>query len=108
MFDKLPPPLARSGALIVCSLLLAGTAANRAEATPTLAAGDQISWVAIEGEAPNPQPGAAFPVEMIIGPSNANGFFPILQLTAFNAAGRCISCGGSFDLTNLFISQVQT
>ena len=39
---------------------------------------------------------------------NGNGFFPILQLTAFNAAGRCISCGVPFDLTNLFISQGQT
>jgi hypothetical protein len=64
--------------------------------------------VAIEGDAPNPNPGAAFPVEFTIGAPNANGFFPILQLIAFNAAGHCISCGIPFDLTNLFISQGQT
>ena len=75
-FDKpLPGPASRSRsplgrifALVACLLVLAGTVASPAEASPTLAAGDQISWVAIEGAAPNPQPGAAFPVEMIIGP----------------------------------------
>ena len=100
-------PLTRIGGLIAASLALAEMA-SPAGATPTLVAGDQISWVAIEGEAPNPQPGAAFPVEMVIGPSDGNGFFPILQLTAFNAAGRCISCGVQFDLTHLFLSQGQT
>jgi PEP-CTERM motif len=99
---------ARIGVLLACSLVFTAAVASRAEATPTLVAGDQISWVAIEGPAPDPNPGAAFPVEMIIGAPNANGFFPILQLTAFNAAGRCISCGIPFDLTNLFISQGQT
>jgi hypothetical protein len=96
-------------AKLLSSLMALGAlAAVPAGATPTLAARDQISWVAIEGEAPNPQPGAAFPVEMIIGAPNANGFFPILQLTAFNTAGRCISCGVPFDLTHLFLSQGQT
>ena len=98
---------ARTGTLLACSIVFAAAVAGRAEATP-LAAGDQISWVAIEGAAPNPNPGAAYPVELTIGAPNENGFFPILQLTAFNAAGHCISCGIPFDLTNLFISQGQT
>ena len=100
--------LVASSITLVAVLAAALAAASPASATPTLAAGDQISWVAIEGEAPNPQPGAAFPVEMIIGAPDGNGFFPILQLTAFNTAGRCISCGVPFDLTHLFLSQGQT
>jgi hypothetical protein len=95
-------------ARLLGSLAALGALAVVPAGSTPLAAGDQISWVAIEGEAPNPQPGAAFPVEMVIGPSDGNGFFPILQLTAFNAAGRCISCGVQFDLTHLFLSQGQT
>src|SRR5438094_186950 len=61
----LPGPASRSGnplgwifALVACSVLLAGMAASPAGATPTLVAGDQVSLVGIEGDFPNPHPGA--------------------------------------------------
>jgi hypothetical protein len=79
-------------------------AAFPAGATPTLVAGDQVSLVGIEGDSPNPAPGAAFPTELIVGPSGGNGLFPILQLTVFNGAGTCLSClWQAPDLSNLFI-----
>jgi len=46
------PIVARIAALIACSLVFAAAIAGRAEATPTLVAGDQVSLVGIEGDAP--------------------------------------------------------
>src|SRR5689334_11963176 len=63
-------------ALLACSLLLAGVAANRAEATPTLVAGNQVSLVGIEGASPNPNPGAEFPAVLTVGPAGSDGLFP--------------------------------
>jgi hypothetical protein len=97
---------ANARALLTCSLLLGAVAANRAEATPTLVAGDQIALTAIEGDAPNPNPGAAYPVELIVGSYSGNGqLFGISQLTAFDSTGHCISCGITFDLSQMFIDQ---
>ena len=75
-----------------------------AGATPTLIAGDQVSLVGIEGDAPNPNPGAAFPTLLTVGPAGNDGLFPVLQLTVFNGAGTCLSCRWlALDLSNLFI-----
>jgi PEP-CTERM motif len=106
MFNRLSARMARVFALITCSLALAGTAANPAEATP-LVAGGQVSLVAIEGDSPNPRPGAAFPVQLTVGSNSGNGqLFDITQLTVFNGAGQCISCGWQLDLSKFFIDEV--
>jgi hypothetical protein len=90
--------------LITCSLVLVGAAANRAQAT--LVPGDQVSLVAIEGGIPNPKPGAAFPVELTVGPYSGSGqLFDVSQLVVFNGGGQCISCGWQLDLSNLFINE---
>lgn len=99
----------RLGALLACSLALTAAAANRADATPTLVAGDQVSLVGIEGPSPAPNPGATFPTVLTIGPADGNGLFPISQLTVFNGAGTCLSClWQGLDLSNLFIGQGAT
>jgi hypothetical protein len=93
-------------ALVACFVLLAGVAANRAEATPTLLAGDEIWFTAIEGDFPNPRPGAAFPVELIVGSFSGSGdLFHVEQLKVFNQAGQCISCDWQLDLANFFVSE---
>ena len=98
------PIVARIAALIACSLVFAAAIAGRAEATPTLVAGDQVSLVGIEGDAPNPSPGAAFPTLLTVGPAGSDGLFPVLQLSLFNGAGICLSCRWlALDLSNLFI-----
>ena len=80
-----------------------------AGATPTLVAGDQVSLVGIEGDAPNPSPGAAFPAVLTVGPAGSDGLFPVLELTVFNGAGTCLSCRWQgLDLSNLFIGQGAT
>ena len=90
--------------LFACSLVFAAAIAGRAEATPTLVAGDQVSLVGIEGDAPNPSPGAAFPTLLTVGPAGSDGLFPVLQLSLFNGAGICLSCRWlALDLSNLFI-----
>ena len=97
--------VARLCAVMTCSLLLAGVVVDRAGATP-LVAGDQVSLVGIEGDFPNPHPGAEFPAVLTVGPAGSDGLFPILQLTVFNGAGTCLSClWQAPDLSNLFIGQ---
>src|SRR5690348_4461699 len=77
-----------------------------ARATPTLVAGDQVSLVGIEGDFPNPNPGAAFPTLLTVAAAGGDGLFPVLQLTVFNGAGTCLSClWDALDLSNLFIGQ---
>ena len=101
--------VARGCALIACSLLWAGVVANRSEATPTLVAGDQVSLVGIEGDSPNPHPGATFPTLLTVGPAASNGLFPFLELTVFNGAGTCLTClWRATDISNLFIGQGAT
>jgi hypothetical protein len=98
------PTAARIGALLACALVFAAAVASRAEATPTLVGGDQVSLVGIEGAAPNPNPGAAFPTLLTVGPVGSDGLFPVLQLSLFNGAGTCLSCRWlALDLSNLFI-----
>ena len=97
-------PAARIGVVVACSLVFAAALASRAEATPTLVAGDQVSLVGIEGNAPNPNPGAAFPTLLTVGPAGSNGLFPVLELTVFNGAGTCLTClWRAADISNLFI-----
>ena len=80
-----------------------------AGATPTLVAGDQVSLVGIEGDLPNPNPGATFPAVLTVGPAGSDGLFPILELTVFNGAGTCLSClWQAPDLSHLFIGQGAT
>ena len=103
----LMPHLARViGSIVVLAALAASTSAW---ATPTLVAGDQVSLIGIEGEAPNPHPGATFPAVLTVGPAGSDGLFPIVQLTVFNGAGTCLSClWQAPDLSNLFIGQGAT
>ena len=83
--------------------------ANRAEATPALVANDQVSLVGIEGDSPNPHPGATFPALLTVGPAGSNGLFPVLELTVFNGAGTCLTClWRATDISNLFIGQGAT
>ena len=92
--------------LVGVAALAAALAGNKAQATPTLVAGDQVSLVGIEGDFPNPHPGAEFPAVLTVGPAGSDGLFPILQLTVFNGAGTCLSClWQAPDLSNLFIGQ---
>src|SRR5438045_7617348 len=94
--------MARFVTLMICFLGLAAIATNPAEATP-IAAGDQFSFIAIEGESPNPKPGAAFPGQFTIGSNSGNGqLFDVTEFTVFNSTARCISCGLQLDLTELF------
>src|SRR5437660_2805078 len=93
--------VARLCAVMTCWLLLAGAVVDRAGATP-LVAGDQVSLVGIQGDFPNPHPGAEFPAVLTVGPSGSDGLFPIVQLTVFNGAGTCLSClWQAPDLSNL-------
>ena len=88
----------------ITALAAALIASVPAGATPTLIAGDQVSLVGIEGDAPNPNPGAAFPTLLTVGPAGNDGLFPVLQLSLFNGAGTCLSCRWlALDLSNLFI-----
>jgi PEP-CTERM motif len=90
--------------LIACTLFLTGMVASPAGATPTLVAGNQVSLVGIEGDSPNPSPGAEFPAVLTVGPAGTDGLFPILNLTMFNGAGTCLSCRWqALDLSNLLI-----
>ena len=92
--------------LIGVAALAAALVGNRAQATPTLVAGNQVSLIGIEGDFPNPDPGAEFPAVLTVGPAGSDGLFPILQLTVFNGAGTCLSClWQAPDLSNLFIGQ---
>ena len=101
--SRLGAPVMRSNDLLFS---MAAAVANRAEATPTLVAGDQISLVGIEGDSPNPSPGAEFPAVLTVGPAGSDGLFPILQLAVHNGAGTCLSCRWqALDLSHLFISQ---
>jgi hypothetical protein len=98
--------MARFCTLIICSLGLAAIATNPAEATP-IAAGDQFSFIAIEGESPNPKPGAAFPGQFTIGSNSGNGqLFDVTEFMVYNSTGRCISCGWHLDFSELFFDQV--
>jgi hypothetical protein len=97
--------MARFFTLIICFLGLAAIASNPAEATP-IAAGDQFSFIAIEGESPNPKPGAAFPGQFTIGSNSGNGqLFDVTEFKVYNSTGRCISCGWQLDLSELFFDQ---
>jgi len=105
MFDQIASRVAQLCTLIACSFALAAMGAGGAEATPLLA-GDQISLVAIEGDTPNPHPGARFPAELTVGAYSGNGqLFDVSGFTVFNVAGKCISCGWVLDLSKLFIDQ---
>jgi hypothetical protein len=104
-FNRLLGRMARVFTLIICSLGLAAIATNPAEATP-LAAGDQFSFVAIEGGSPNPKPGAAFPGQFTIGPNSGNGqLFDVIQFMVYNSTGKCISCGWQLDFSELFLDE---
>src|SRR5947209_171558 len=95
----------RTLAVVACSLSLAGAIADRAEATPLLA-GDQFSFIAIEGESPNPKPGAAFPGQFTIGANSGNGqLFDVTQFIVNNSNGKCISCRWHLDFSELFFDQ---
>lgn len=97
------PRMARVSTLIALGLAVIAT--NPAEATP-IAAGDQFSFIAIEGESPNPKPGAAFPGQFTIGPySGTDQFFDVTQFMVYNSTGKCISCGWHLDLSELFFDQ---
>jgi PEP-CTERM motif len=104
VFNRLLGRMARVFTLITCSLGLAAIATNSAEATP-LAAGDQFSFVAIEGGFPNPKPGAAFPGQFTIGPNSGNGQFDVTQFIVYNSTGKCISCGWHLDFSELFLDE---
>ena len=99
--------MSQSARLVIGAIaMLAALAASApARATPVLVAGDEISFTAIEGGVPNPRPGAEFPVDLIVGSYSGSGdLFHVEQLTVFNEAGQCISCGWQVDLTNFFVS----
>ena len=105
MFNRLGR-LARVFTLITCSLGLAAIATNPAEAAP-IAAGDQFSFIAIEGDAPNPKPGAAFPGQFTIGLNSGGGqLYGVTQFIVYNSTGKCISCGLRLDLSGLFFDEV--
>jgi len=105
VFNRLLGRMARVFTLITCSLGLAAIATNPAEATP-LAAGDQFSFIAIEGGSPNPKPGAAFPGQFTIGPNSGNGqLFDVTQFIVYNSTGKCISCGWQLDFSELFLDE---
>jgi PEP-CTERM motif len=87
---------------VICALAFAAGAADRAEAA-ILVSGDQVALTAIE-ESPNA--GAAYPVQLTVGPYSGTGqLFDISSLTVSNGAGQCISCGWQLNLSNLFIDQ---
>jgi hypothetical protein len=91
--------------LVTCFLGLAAIATDPAEASP-IAAGDQFSFIAIEGESPNPKPGAEFPGQFTIGPNNGGSqLYGVTQFTVYNGTGKCISCGLQLDLSGLFFDQ---
>jgi hypothetical protein len=100
--------VARVFSLLACFFFI-GAVSVPAGATPALIAGDQVSLIGIEGDSPNPNPGAAFPAALTVGPAGSNGLFPVSQLTVLNEAGTCLSClWQALDLSNLFIGQGAT
>ena len=97
--------MARFVTLMICFLGLAAVATHPAEATP-IVAGDQFSFIAIEGESPNPKPGAAFPGQFTIGSNSGNGqLYGVTQFIVYNSTGKCISCGLQLDFSELFFDQ---
>jgi hypothetical protein len=97
--------MARVFTLITCAVGLAAIATSPAAATP-IAAGDQFSFIAIEGDAPNPKPGAAFPGQFTIGPNSGDGqLYGVTQFIVYNSTGKCISCGLQLDFSELFFDQ---
>ena len=97
--------MARLVTLVTYSLVLATIATSPAEATP-IAAGDQFSFIAIEGESPNPKPGAAFPGQFTIGPNSGDGqLYGVTQFIVYNSIGKCISCGLQLALSGLFFDE---
>ena len=105
-FNRIFGRMARVFTLIICSLgWAAAIATNPAQATP-VATGDQFSFIAIEGESPNPKPGAAFPGQLTIGSNSGNGqLFVVTQFIVYNSIGKCISCGLQLDLSGLFFDE---
>ena len=102
MFGPMRSRLVGVCAGAISALALIGAMADGAAAA-ILVAGDQVALTAIE-ETPNA--GAAFPVQLTVGPYSGTGqLFDISSLSVFNGAGQCISCGWQLNLGNLFIDE---
>src|SRR5690349_18298895 len=102
MFGPMRSRLVGVCAGAISALALIGAMADGAAAA-ILVAGDQVALTAIEE---TPHAGAAFPVQLTVGPPSGTGqLFDISSLSVFNGAGNCISCGWQLNLTNLFIDE---
>ena len=102
MFGPMLSRLASVCAGAIGAFALIGAMADGAAAA-LLVAGDHVALTAVE-ETPNA--GAAFPVQLTVGPYSGTGqLFDVSSLSVFNGAGQCISCGWQLNLANLFIDE---